>query len=415
MGLLYRIDAHKSSVYNPHMDSDMSSSKEQVLEPKKPETSPMEYLLKSAVFSAPKEGDFIDGMVIARKKSALFVDLGSLGTGIIYGRELMAARDMLSSVRMGDRITAKVVEPENEDGYVELSLKEAGREIIWREARDLAEKKIPLELKIKEANKGGLVIEWEGVQGFLPASQLRSIHYPRVEGGDKEKILEELKKLVGQSLVVTIIAANQEEDKLIFSEKETQTEEFKETLSKYKVGDIIEGEITGVVDFGIFIKIEEGLEGLAHISELSWSLVEDPKTLFKMGDKAKAKIISIENGKISLSVKALESDPWQKAKEKYKKGDIVQGVVIRLNRYGALVAVEEGLAGLAHISEFGTERTMREKIELGRTYPFQITLFEPKERKMTLVYLGDEAKAAKAEKTSMAEEKITKTEEKETE
>ncbi len=378
------------------MDLNNSQLKDREPEVKKAELSPMEYLFKSVILSAPKMGDFAEGIVIARKKSALFVDLGPVGTGIIYGRELTAARDMLANVRMGDHITAKVVMPENEDGYVELSLKEAGREIIWREARDLAERKIPLELKIKEANKGGLVVEWEGIQGFLPASQLRSIHYPRVEGGDKEKILEELKKLVDKSLVVTIIVADQEEEKLIFSEKETQTEEFKEVLSKYKIGDIIEGEITGVVDFGVFIKIEEGLEGLTHISELSWSLVEDPRALFKIGDKVKAKIISIESGKISLSIKALEPDPWQKAKEKYKKGDIVQGVVIRLNRYGALVAVEEGLAGLAHISEFGTEKAMREKIELGKTYPFQITLFEPDERKMTLVYLGDVEKEAKS-------------------
>lgn len=379
------------------MDEYSDKNTEQLMEPKRAELSPMEYLFKSAGQSAPKAGDFVEGIVIARKKSVLFVDLGSVGTGVVYGREIIAARDMVSNIRMGDRITAKVVEPENEDGYVELSLKEAGLEIVWREARDLAEKKIPLELKIKEANKGGLVMEWEGIQGFLPASQLRSTHYPRVEGGDKDKIMEELKKMIGQTLVVTIITADQEESKLIFSEKETQTEEFKEVLSKYKVGDTVEGEITGVVDFGVFIKIEEGLEGLSHISELSWSLVEDPRTLFKAGQKIKAKIIAVEGGKISLSIKALEPDPWDKAKEKYKKGDIVQGVVIRLNRYGALIAVEEGMAGLTHISEFGTEKMMREKIELGKTYPFQITLFEPAERKMTLVYLGDEAKAAKAE------------------
>ncbi|OGZ30809.1 MAG: hypothetical protein A2931_01760 [Candidatus Niyogibacteria bacterium RIFCSPLOWO2_01_FULL_45_48] len=381
----------------------------QLVEAKKAELSLMEYLFKSMAQVSPKTGDFIEGMVIARKKSALYIDLGPIGTGIVYGREIISARDMVSNIRIGDRVTAKVIMPENEDGYVELSLKEAGLEIVWREARDLAERKIPLELKIKEANKGGVVIEWEGIQGFLPASQLRSIHYPRVEGGDKEKILEELKKMIGQPIVVTIITADQEEGKLIFSEKETQTEEFKEVLSKYKVGDTIEGEITGVVDFGVFIKIEEGLEGLSHISELSWSLVEDPRTLFRVGDKIKAKIIAVEGGKISLSIKALEPDPWDKAKEKYKKGDIVQGVVIRLNRYGALVAVEEGMAGLSHISEFGTERAMREKIELGKTYPFQITLFEPKERKMTLVYLGDEEKAAKSEektqKTETAEEK----------
>ncbi|MEK7599310.1 MAG: S1 RNA-binding domain-containing protein [Patescibacteria group bacterium] len=357
-------------------------------------TSLMEYLLKSVVLASPKIGDFAEGTVINRRKGAIFVDLGPAGTGIIYGRELIQAKDMLQNIRIGDRITAKIVELENENGYVELSLKEAGQEIIWHEARELAEKKTPLELKVKKANKGGLVLEWEGIEGFLPASQLRTIHYPRIEDGDKDKILEELKKLVGQPLNVVIIAADQDEGKLIFSEKETQTEELKEVLSKYKVGQIIEGDVTGVVDFGVFVKIEEGLEGLAHISELSWSLVEDPRSLFKVGQKIKAKIIAVEGGKISLSVKALESDPWEKAKEKYKKGDIVQGVVIRISRYGALAAIEEGVAGLAHISEFGSEKAISEKLELGKTYPFQITFFEPGERRLTLVYVGDEAKTS---------------------
>jgi small subunit ribosomal protein S1 len=358
---------------------------------KKP-VSLMEYLLKSAVLASPKIGDFVEGAVISRKKGIIFVDLGPVGTGIIYGRELIQAKDMLQNIRIGDRITAKITESENEDGYIELSLKEAGQEIIWHEARELAEKKTPLELKVKKANKGGLVMEWEGIEGFLPASQLRTIHYPRIDDGDKDKILEELKKLVGQPLNVVIIAADQDEEKLIFSEKETQTEELKEALSKYKIGQIIEGEITGVVDFGIFVRIEEGLEGLVHISELSWSLVEDPRSLFKVGQKIKAKVIAVEGGKISLSIKALESDPWEKAKEKYKKGDIVQGVVIRISRYGALVAIEEGVAGLAHVSEFGSEKIISEKLELGKTYPFQITLFEPAERRLTLVYVGDMSK-----------------------
>ncbi|MCH7883236.1 S1 RNA-binding domain-containing protein [Patescibacteria group bacterium] len=355
-------------------------------------SSPMEYLFKSVSISIPKVGDFVDGVIIGRKESTLFIDLGPFNVGIVYGRELTQAKDMVRNLRAGDHVTAKITEMENEQGYVELSLKEAGQEIIWREAQELAERHIPLELKVKEANKGGLVLEWEGIQGFLPASQLRPAHYPRVEGGDKERILDELKKLVGETLMVTIITANQTEDKLIFSEKEIQTDEVKEVLAKYKVGNVIEGEITGVVDFGVFIKIEDNLEGLSHISELSWSLVDDPRSFFEIGKKVKAKIIGIEGGKISLSIKALEPDPWEKVKEKYKKGDIVEGVVIRMNRYGVLVAIEEGVAGLVHISEFGSEKDMREKIELGKTYPFQIILFEPTERRLTLAYLGEENK-----------------------
>lgn len=353
----------------------------------------MDFLLKSFSSSAPKVGDLVDGKVIGQRGPSLFVDLTPYGSGIIYGREFYQARDIVKNLHAGDTVTAKVVELENEDGYIELSLKEAGKEMVWREAQEVIGSGKPLDLKVVDINKGGLVLEWEGLTGFLPVSQLKPKHYPRVEGGDKDKILDELKKFLGETITVTIIAAEQEEDKLIFSEKGTQDEELKEMVSKYKVGDIVEGEITGVVDFGIFVKIEEGLEGLAHISELDWSLVEDPHQLYKVGDKIKAKIIGIENGKISLSFKALKPDPWAGVEKKYKKGDIVEAVVIRFNKYGALVSIEEGVAGLLHVSEFGSEKEMKEKIELGKTYPFQISVLEPQERKLILTYLEDDNKS----------------------
>lgn len=353
----------------------------------------MDYLLRSFNLFVPKAGDLVDGKIIGQRGSSLFVDLTPFGSGIIYGREFYQARDIVKNLRPGDTITAKVIELENEDGYVELSLKEAGKEMVWREAQEIVGSGKSLDLKVVDINKGGLVLEWEGFTGFLPVSQLRSKHYPRVEGGDKDKIVDELKKFLGETMTVTIIAADPEEDKLIFSEKGTQDEELKEMVSKYKVGSVVEGEITGVVDFGIFIKIEEGLEGLAHISELDWSLVEDPNQLFKVGDNVKVKIIGIENGKISLSFKALKPDPWTGIEKKYKKGDIVEAVVIRFNKYGALISIEEGVAGLLHVSEFGSEKEMREKIELGKTYPFQISILEPTERKLILSYLGNEKKS----------------------
>ncbi len=353
----------------------------------------MEFLLKTFNLNPPRVGDLAEGKVIEQKGATLFVDMGPYGTGIIYGREFINARETIRSLRQDDIITAKVVDTGNENGYIELSLKEAGREKVWREAEELQKNGTSITLPVTDANKGGLIMEWKGVQGFIPASQLKLKHYPRVEGGDKEKILDELKKLVGTELVVTIIAVEPQEGKLIFSEKGTEADDIKEIIAKYKVGDIRECEVTGVVDFGVFVKIEEGLEGLVHISELDWSLVENPNEMFKVGDKVTAQIIEIKDGKISLSVKALKLNPWTAAQEKYKKGDIVKGVVIKFNKHGALASIEEGVAGLVHISEFGTEKKMKEKLELGKSYLFQIILFEPEQHRLILTFM-DESKPA---------------------
>ena len=352
----------------------------------------MDYLLKSIMLAAPRSGDVVSGLFIKRDGPRAFVDLGPYGTGVIYVSELADSKIKIKNFRAGDPVSAKVIALENEEGFVELSLAAAGQDVVWREAEELMNAKKTLNLKIIDANKGGLVLGWNGVQGFLPASQLRYGHYPRVEGGDQEKIYEELKKLIGETLAVTVIAVNQPENKLIFSEKGAESQEMKDIIAKYIVGSEIDGTVAGVVDFGIFIKIEEGLEGLAHISELDWGLVDDPNQFFKVGDKVRAKIISVKEGKFSLSVKALKPNPWDVVKDKYHKGDIVEAVVIRFNRYGALASVEEGIAGLVHISEFKDERTMKEKLALGKTYPFQITIFEPAERRMALSYLGEDKK-----------------------
>jgi len=334
----------------------------------------------------PSVGDLIEGPVIAIEKSAIYIDLPPYGTGIIYGREFIAARDIIKKIGIGDNVGAKVVETNNTHGYIELSLKEAKQALIWGEAQDAIRDRTVFDLPVLEANKGGLILSWQGIQGFLPASQLKADHYPRVADGDKDRILEELKKLVSQKIQVTIISATPKEGKLIFSEKNMQEKDKEKIIGKYKVGDDVEGEITGIVDFGVFVKIEDGLEGLVHISEIDWSLVEDPKLLFKVGQKISVKIIEIKEGKISLSIKALKTNPWVEASKKYKKDDTVSGVVIKFNKHGALASIEEGIAGLVHISEFGSEEKLRAKLELGKSYKFKITLFDPKEQKMALSY-----------------------------
>jgi small subunit ribosomal protein S1 len=343
-------------------------------------------LMSTDTVKIPELGDVIEGTVIGIEGVSMYIDLSPLGTGIIFGREFMTAKDMIKNINIGDSVTGKIVERENENGYIELSLKEARQALVWSEADTAMKANTVLELPIKEANKGGLIVEWQGIAGFLPASQLRAEHYPRVDDGSKDEIIKELKKLVGVKLPLTIIGVNPKEGKLIFSEKGNTKEDKKEIVQKYTVGQEIVGEVTGVVDFGIFLKVEEGLEGLVHISEINWSLVEDPRALFNIGDKVTAKVIEVKDGKISLSIKQLRENPWSAAAAKYTKDSLVNGVVIKFNKHGALVAIEEGVAGLVHVSEFGDDKKLKESLSLGKSYQFKITLFDAKEQRMTLSY-----------------------------
>jgi small subunit ribosomal protein S1 len=335
----------------------------------------------------PSVGDLVEGSVIAIDKKGVFIDLKPYGTGIIFGREYVNARDIIRKVNVGDSIAAKVTDMNNEDGYIELSLKEAKQALTWGEAEIAIRDKTVFDIPVLEANKGGLLLSWNGIQGFLPASQLKADHYPRVADGDKDRILEELKKFVGTKLAVTIIGASPKEGKLIFSEKNPETKDKERIIGKYTINDEAEGTVTGVVDFGVFIKLEEGLEGLVHISEIDWALVEDPRTLYKVGDKVNVKVIEIKDGKISLSIKALKPNPWKEAEKKYKKDDIVSGVVIKFNKHGALASIEEGVAGLVHVSEFGSDIKLKEKLELGKVYTFKINLFDAKDQKMALSFV----------------------------
>lgn len=336
---------------------------------------------------APVEGSIVEGVVSAIGRARVYVDIAPFGTGLIYGREYMNARDILRKIAPGDTIASKVVLVENEDGYIELSLKEARQALIWSDAEAAVRNATILSLEVKEANKGGLIIDWQGIQGFLPASQLSAENYPRVSDGDKDKILTALNELIGKHLSVVMITADPKEHKLIFSEKGLQEKEEKEEkINKYEVGNVLKGEVTGAVDFGIFVKLEPGLEGLVHISELDWGLVEDTKALYKVGDVVDVKVIEVKDDKISLSIKQLKENPWVTAAKNYKKEQIVDGVVIKYNKHGALASIEEGVAGLVHVSEFETEEKLKSALSLGSVYKFKISLFEPTEQKMTLSF-----------------------------
>lgn len=333
----------------------------------------------------PKVGDTVEGPVVALGSGKVYIDLPPFGTGVIYGREYLAARDILKKVALGDSVSAKVVDAENKAGYIELSLKEARQAMIWSDAERAIAGSTVFELPVKDANKGGLIIAWQGLNGFLPASQLKPEHYPRVTGGDKQLILDELKKLIGGTLSVRIITADPREGKLIFSER-VEDEGRESVAERYQVGEVLNGEVTGIVDFGIFVRVEGGLEGLVHISEIDWGLVEDPRLFAKVGGTVPVKVIDVKDGKISLSMKQLVEDPWIAAAVKYGKDDVVDGAIIKYNKYGALASIEEGVAGLVHVSEFENDATLKATLGLGKVYKFKITLFEPAEHRMTLSY-----------------------------
>lgn len=338
------------------------------------------------LFGVLKEGDLVEAKLLKRTPRAVYFDLGRFGTGVIFGAELLNARDALKNLKEGDTISAKVVEVENEDNYVELSLSEAGKQKSWQALKDLRESGEEIKVKITAANSGGLIAELEGLKAFLPVSQLANEHYPRVDDGNRAKILEELKKFVGQELTVKVIDANLRNDKLIISEKEITSEDVKESLAKYKPGDVVEGIISGVADFGAFMRFaaDPKIEGLIHISELSHRLIENPKEVVKIDDLVKAKIVDIKDGRVTLSLKALREDPWLKAEEKYQANQEVKGTVLRFNPFGAFIGLDEDIQGLIHISEFGSMEEMQKQIAVGKSYLFSIISVKAQEKRIIL-------------------------------
>lgn len=372
---------------------------------RKPHSPMAEALARTPIAQlVPQVGAVVEGVVIEKAPANLYVDLGLFGTGIVYGREYRDAVDVLRKLNVGDRLYAKVVEAENEDGYVELSLREAGREKTWEKLNRLKMEGEVVAVNVLEANRGGLIAELEGVKAFLPVSQLSADHYPRVEGGDKQRIYLELQKFVGTELKVKVLDVDPHEEKLILSEKEIEAKEVRAQLSRWKVGDVVDGEISGVVDFGAFIKFRVDpadpqapfVEGLAHISELDHKLIDDPRALVNVGDPVQAMIIGLEGGRVSFSLKRLKEDPWKAVASRYHKGDVVEGEVTKFNPYGAFVRLDEHIHGLAHVSQFGSEDGMRRALALSQRFPFRIMDLKPEEHRLALTLVTPEEAASPA-------------------
>ena len=378
----------------------------------------MANLLADNAIRFPQVGDVVEGKVVEVTSNAIYLDIEPFGTGIVLGREM---KDGTTSVKLkaDDTVSATIIELENEDGYIELSIREASHEKAWENLENKRDSQEKAEAKVVSANKGGLLIEINGISGFLPVSQLSSKNYPRVEDGDKNKIYNLLKKLIGQEMEVRILDIDPESEKLIVSEKAAQKEKDMEVISGLKEGDVIEGEISGVVDFGAFVKFlpvgvesdndEDKLEGLVHISELAWQLIEDPRDIVKVGSKVKAKIIGIDDNKISLSIRALQEDPWSEVSKKYPVGTVVQGTVHKINHFGAFVYLDKNIHGLAHISEMSQlypGKNIDEIIKVGEAYPWKVISMEPREHRMGLMLAVGEKKK-KSEKPEKEAEEAT--------
>ena len=341
----------------------------------------MDELLASSEVSNLKMGDVATGVVTSVKKHEIWIDLGAQGTGVVMRREVGYGQN----IELGAEVTVSVVDPEMEEGHALLSMKRAAKDRGWDELVRVQEAGETIEVTAYDANRGGMLIELEGIRGFLPVSQLSPEHYPRVSGADKDEILQKLNALIKQTLRVRILDVSRKENKLIFSEKEAMKDDMQARFAELAVGSVVNGVITGVIDFGAFVNVD-GIEGLIHISEISWERVEDPRKYVKVGDQVEAKIIAIDKDRLSLSLKQMQEDPWLSEVKSFKKGDLVEGRVTRITPFGAFVQLSSSVEALVHVSEMSDdEGTDPEKVfKVNETKQFKVIDIDTGARKIAL-------------------------------
>ncbi|HSX27457.1 MAG TPA: S1 RNA-binding domain-containing protein [Patescibacteria group bacterium] len=341
----------------------------------------MDELLASSDVKELKIGDVVEGEITSVKKHEIWVDLGANGIGVVMRREIGHGQKL----EEGEKVTTSVVDPELEEGYALLSMKRAVKDRGWDELQRIFDNQEIIEITPYDANRGGLLVELEGIRGFLPVSQLAAGHYPRVSGADKDEILQKLNQLANQVLRVRILDVSRKDNKLIFSEKEAIKDDMQSRLTELKVGDEVEGVVTGVIDFGAFVNVD-GIEGLIHISEISWERVEDPKNYVKAGQTVKAKIIAIDKDRLSLSLKQMSEDPWLHEVKAFKKGDVVEGKITRITPFGAFVQLSPSVEALVHVSEMSSDEGVDpEKIfQLNEKKKFKVLEIDTEARKIAL-------------------------------
>ncbi len=343
----------------------------------------MKDLLSREEFDLPKVGQILSGKIISVSKNNIFVDLGSIGIGIVYPGQFYDNPERTKTLKPGEIVSAILVELENDDGYRELSLKEAQLTTAWQDIRNKKESGEIITTSIININKGGLIVEVNGVQGFLPLSQLSSEHYPKIDGGDTTKIVQVLQKFKGQEFKVKIIDFSEEENKLIVSERAIREEAAKEELAKLKVGEIVEGDIVEITDFGAFVKLSDSLDALIHSSEIDWKFIENPRDVLHIGDKIKAKIVNLDGGRVALSLKALKEDPWLKIEEKYQVGQKLTGKILKIKSNVIFVELSSDIIGILPVTELGGKNPS-EILSVGKEYEMAIISIDPKDHKLLL-------------------------------
>ena len=336
-------------------------------------------------------GEVVEGKIISLHKYEVLVDLGAYGVGYVPRREIGYSHNL----KVGDEIVGSVVDTELDNGYVLLSLRRAAKDKSWDEIVTKQKDDEIIEVEPYDVNRGGLLVEYDGVRGFLPVSQLSTEHYPRVNSSsNKDEILQRLNQLIGKKIKVRIIDADKKTNRLILSEKEAIKDSLIEKVKNLNIGDIVECKVTGIADFGIFVNVN-GIEGLIHISEISWERVNSPSDYVKVGDTVKAKIISVDKDRLSLSIKQLTNDPWLDEIKKFKVGDKVEGTVTRITPFGAFVQLSPSVEALVHISELSGSDTNPEKVfTLNEKKEFTILDIEKDNRKISLS-LGDKKISSK--------------------
>ncbi|HSX35603.1 MAG TPA: S1 RNA-binding domain-containing protein [Patescibacteria group bacterium] len=344
-------------------------------------TITMDELLAGSDVKQLEAGDVVEGIVSSVRKHEVWIDLGPRGVGVVLRREIGHGQVL----EEGQTVTVSVIDPEMEEGHALLSMKRAVKDRGWDELKRMFDDQEIVDVIPYDANRGGLLVELEGIRGFLPVSQLAAGHYPRVSGADKDEILQKLNALVNQPIRVRVLDVSRKDNKLIFSEKEAVKDDMQARFAELKVGDVVEGVVTGVIDFGAFVNVA-GIEGLIHISEISWERVEDPRNYVKVGDTVKAKIIAIDKDRLSLSLKQMLEDPWLKEVKAFKKGDIVEGKITRITPFGAFVQLSASVEALVHVSEMSDDETVdpQQIFKLNEKKQFKVLDIDNDARKIAL-------------------------------
>ncbi|HMT26816.1 MAG TPA: S1 RNA-binding domain-containing protein [Candidatus Absconditabacterales bacterium] len=361
-----------------------------------------------------REGQKIKGTVLKKVSDSILVDCeGGIFTGIILSKEVKDLERNNVNLTPGAEIEAEIINPSirHEHGFFIISISKLLQVDIWKGILEKAESKEVFTVVPTEANLGGLLVDMHGIKGFIPLSQLAPVHYPRVEDGDQEKIFDKLLNLIGQEFKVRVINIDEEEKRIILSEREALKEERDAILSTLKIGNEYEGQVSGISSYGLFVTIGGGIEGLVHISEITYGHVNDIDRLAKVGEKMKVEVIGLEDGKISLSSKKLRKDPWSIIPEKYSVGDVIEGQVVRFVPYGVFIRIYEDINGLIHISELADKNVSNpiDIVKPGQIIRAKIILLDPKNRKIGLSIKAAEENGSKTEAAPAAEKKTTVT------